>query len=199
MSVNCMRLFFLAIAAALLSACASSGGSLQKAGSTAEVYGMVITSDLNWSRIKMPRQELWTIDGPGLNSLILLPDTKPGEHVFHLAKERKSRPDGPWYRSGMRPDELRDVILDAIREQGWADVESSNFRPHGFSGTPGVRFDVQQTSPEGLRYKASVGAFERNGRLTVLYWKAPEEYYYGRDIQAVNRLIDSIGFIPANP
>ncbi|MEY3516028.1 MAG: hypothetical protein RIS67_245, partial [Pseudomonadota bacterium] len=42
-------------------------------------------------------------------------------------------------------------------------------------------------------------AFERNGRLTVLYWKAPEEYYYGRDIQAVNRLIDSIGFIPANP
>ena len=68
MSVNCVRLFFLAIAAALLSACASSGGSLQKAGATAEVYGMVITSDLNWSRIKMPRQELWTIDCPAHSS-----------------------------------------------------------------------------------------------------------------------------------
>lgn len=199
MNVICMRLVFLILSAALLSACASSGGSLQKAGTAADVYGMAIKSDLNWSRIKLPRQELWTIDGPGLNSLNILPYTKSGEHVFHLAKESKSRPDGPWFRTGMRPDELRDVILDAIREQGWADVESSNFRPHGFSGTAGIRFDVRQTSPEGLRYQGSVGAFERNGRLTVLYWKAPEEYYYGRDTQAVNRLIDSIGFTPGNP
>ncbi|WP_297799350.1 hypothetical protein [Arenimonas sp. GDDSR-1] len=196
MIARSMRYLLLAAAVALLAACASSGGRLQKAGTAADVYGMAIHTDLNWSRIKLPRQELWTIDGPGLNSLNIIPDTKPGEHVFHLAKERKSRPDGPWFRAGMRPDELRDVILDAIREQGWADVDSSNFRPHTFSDTAGIRFDVRQTSPEGLRYLGSVGAFERGGRLTVLYWKAPEEYYYGRDAQAVNRLIDAIGFIP---
>ena len=196
MNLKCLRIVFLAALTAFLTACASSGGSLQKAGAAADVYGMVIQSELNWSRIKLPRQELWTIDGPGLNSLNIIPDTKPGEHVFHLAKEKKSRPDGPWFRTGMRPDELRDVILDAIREQGWADVDSSGFRPHAFAGVSGIRFDVRQTSPEGLRYQGSVGAFERNGRLTVLYWKAPEEYYYGRDIQAVNRLIDSIGFTP---
>jgi hypothetical protein len=196
MNLKCLRIVFLAALTAFLTACASSGGSLQKAGAAADVYGMVIQSELNWSRIKLPRQELWTIDGPGLNSLNIIPDTKPGEHVFHLAKEKKSRPDGPWFRAGMRPDELRDVILDAIREQGWADVDSSGFRPHTFAGVSGIRFDVRQTSPEGLRYQGSVGAFERNGRLTVLYWKAPEEYYYGRDVQAVNRLIDSIGFTP---
>jgi hypothetical protein len=196
MNLKCLRIVFLAALTAFLTACASSGGSLQKAGAAADVYGMVIQSELNWSRIKLPRQELWTIDGPGLNSLNIIPDTKPGEHVFHLAKEKKSRPDGPWFRTGMRPDELRDVILDAIREQGWADVDSSGFRPHAFAGVSGIRFDVRQTSPEGLRYQGSVGAFERNGRLTVLYWKAPEEYYYGRDVQAVNRLIDSIGFTP---
>lgn len=196
MNLKCLRIVFLAALTAFLTACASSGGSLQKAGAAADVYGMVIQSELNWSRIKLPRQELWTIDGPGLNSLNIIPDTKPGEHVFHLAKEKKSRPDGPWFRAGMRPDELRDVILDAIREQGWADVDSSGFRPHAFAGVSGIRFDVRQTSPEGLRYQGSVGAFERHGRLTVLYWKAPEEYYYGRDVQAVNRLIDSIGFTP---
>lgn len=199
MIARSVRYLLLAATGALLTACASSGGSLQKAGTAADVYGMAIRTDLNWSRIKLPRQELWTIDGPGLNSLNIIPETKPGEHVFHLAKERKSRPDGPWFRTGMRPDELRDVILDAIREQGWADVDSSNFRPHAFSGTPGIRFDVRQTSPEGLRYQGTVGAFERNGRLTVLYWKAPEEYYYGRDVQAVNRLIDTIGFITEQP
>lgn len=199
MIAGTMRYLLIVAAALLLNACASSGGRLQQAGTAAEVYGMTLRTDLNWSRIKLPRQELWTIDGPGLNSLNIIPETKPGEHVFHLAKERKSRPDGPWYRTGMRPDELRDVILDAIREQGWADVDSSNFRPHDFSGTAGIRFDVRQTSPEGLRYQGSVGAFERNGRLTVLYWKAPEEYYYGRDAQAVNRLIDAVGFVPSTP
>lgn len=198
MTLMTLRNILLATAIALLTACAT-GGNLQKAGTRADVYGMDIHTDLNWSRIKLPRQELWTIDGPGLNSLAIIPDTKPGEHVFHLAKEKKSRPDGPWFRTGMRPDELRDVILDAIREQGWADVGSSNFRPHRFAEVPGIRFDVRQTSPEGLRYQGSVGAFEHNGRLTVLYWKAPEEHYYNRDVQAVNRLIDTLGFSTNSP
>ncbi|MFZ9348840.1 MAG: hypothetical protein ACO24Z_08985, partial [Arenimonas sp.] len=68
MNLKCLRIVFLAALTAFLTACASSGGSLQKAGAAADVYGMVIQSELNWSRIKLPRQELWTIDGPGLNS-----------------------------------------------------------------------------------------------------------------------------------
>ena len=92
----------LLFALALLGACASPGGRLQQAGSTAEVFDMRLDSDLAWARIKTPRQELWTIDGPGLNSLTVYNDIKPGEHVFQLGRERKSNPNGPWFRPGSR-------------------------------------------------------------------------------------------------
>lgn len=199
MSMNPARAALYALAFTLLAACASGGGSLQKAGSSADAFGMDIRTDLNWSRIKMTRQELWTIDGPSLNSFSIIPDTKPGEHVLHLAKEGKSQPDGPWFRAGMRPDELRDVILDALRDQGWSNVSSVNFRPHDFAGIPGIRFDLRQTNPDGLIYQGTVGAFVRGERLTVLYWRAPQEHYYGRDMQAVSAMIDGVRFMAKKP
>lgn len=182
----------LVLALALLGACASPGGRLQQAGSTAEVFDMRLDSDLAWARIKSPRQELWTIDGPGLNSLAVYNDIKPGEHVFQLGRERKSNPNGPWFRPGMRPDELRDVILDAIRGQGWAQVSDADFRPHDFGGAPGIRFEIRQTNPDGLIYLGSVAAVERGGKLDVLYWKAPAEYYAPRDDAAVARMLDGL-------
>lgn len=185
----------LLFALALLGACASPGGRLQQAGSTAEVFDMRLDSDLAWARIKSPRQELWTIDGPGLNGLTIYNDIKPGEHVFQLGRERKSNPNGPWFRPGMRPDELRDVILDAVRAQGWAQVSDENFRPHDFGSVSGIRFEVRQASPEGLIYRGSVAAVERGGKLDVLYWKAPAEYYAPRDAAAVARMLDGLRYV----
>lgn len=178
----------------LLASCASPGGSLQKAGSSADLFGLKLQTELNWTRIKGRRMELWTIDGPGLNSLFIIGNIKPGEQVLQEGKESKSRPDGAWFRAGMRPDELRAAILDAVRAQGWVAVESSNFRPHDFTGIPGIRFDVIQTSTDGLIYRGSVAAFERNGLLNVLYWRAPFEHYYPRDAVAVNAMLDSVRF-----
>lgn len=176
----------------LLGACVSPGGKLQQAGTTATVFDMQVTSDLNWARIKGPRQELWTIDGTSLNSLSVFSGIKPNEHVFMLGREKKSNPNGPWYRPGMRPDELRDAILDGLKGQGWANLADSNFRPHDFAGKPGIRFDVSLTNPDGLIYQGSVAAIENGGKLNMLFWKAPSEYYAPRDVTAVNKMLDGV-------
>jgi hypothetical protein len=179
----------------IISACASPGGALLKAGTSNKVFDMQLDSDMNWARVKGSRQELWTVDGASLNSLSIFSNVKPNEHVFMLARERKSRPDGPWYRVGMRPDELRDVILDALRGQGWINLTSENLRPHKFGADEGIRFDITHTNSDGLIYKATVAAVERNKKLTVLYWKAPQEHYYARDVASVNKMLDSMRFV----
>jgi hypothetical protein len=178
----------------ILTSCAGAGGTLQKAGS-ANAFDMQLDSDMNWSRIKGPRQELWTVDGASLNSLSIFSKVKPNEHVFMMAKERKSRPDGPWFRPGMRPDELRDIILDALRGQGWTNMSSDNLRPHKFGTVEGIRFDIVHTDANGLIYKATVAAVERDQKLTVLYWKAPQEHYYNRDVATVNKMLDGMRFV----
>ena len=177
----------------MLAGCA--GNQLLKANTGIQVFDMQLDTSLDWARVKRPRQELWTIDGMPLNRFVIISAIKPDEHVFLLTREKKHRPDGPWYRPGMRPDEIRDVVLDALREGGWSNVQSSNLRPANFGGVPGLRFDATLTEQNGLIYKGTFGAAEHNGRLTQFFWMAPAEYYYDRDVVAVNKMIDSIRFV----
>ncbi len=190
-----LKIHLLALVFLLLVACASPGGKLQVAGA-ATAFDMQLDSGLDWSRIKLPRQEVWTIDGTALNSLNILSGIKANEHVFMLARERKRRPDGPWFRPGMRPDELRDIILDGLREQGWSNVSADNLRPQRFGSVDGLRFDLMMTNTDGLAYAGTVAAAEKDGQLRLLLWKAPREHYYGRDIEAVNRMLDGMRFTP---
>ena len=179
----------------LLSACATTGpgGQLQVAG-TSTVFDMTLQSDLDWARIKSRRNEMWTIDGLLLNRLMIFSNVAPGEHVFQRTRERRSRPDGPWFRAGMRLDELEQLVIDGLVDQDWVGVTPSNVRPHAFGGVEGVRFDVHMTHPDGLVYDGTVAAVEREGHLTVLVWLAPKEHYYGRDIAAVNAMLDGMRF-----
>lgn len=185
---------WLLVALVGLSSCASQGGRLITAASGIRVFDMQVDTSLDWARVKLPRVELWTIDGLPLNQFVVVSRIKPNEHVFLNTRERKRHPDGPWYRPGMRPDEIRDVLLDALREQGWANVSASNLRPAHFGSVTGLRFDAQLTRSNGLRYQGTFGAAEHGGRLTHFYWIAPTEYYYGRDLAAVTRMFDSLRF-----
>lgn len=179
----------------LIAACAGQGGRLVRAAAGIRVFDMQVDTSLDWARIKMSRIELWTIDGLPLNQFVVVSRVRPNEHVFLEAKERRRRPDGPWYRPGMRPDEIRDVILDGLRQDGWTNVSATNLRPARFGSVSGLRFDAQLTRSNGLRYQGTFGAAEHEARLTHFFWTAPSEYYYGRDIAAVNQMIDSARFV----
>lgn len=177
-----------------LAACATGpGGRLQEKGSST-VFDMTLDSGLDWARVKTGRRELWTIDGVLLNRLLVYSKTKPGEHVFQLARERRSRPDGPWYRAGMRLDELQQLVVDGLADQQWVGVSASRLRPHRFGAVEGVRFDLHMTNPDGLIYEGTAAMAEREGRLTVLVWMAPREHYHGRDVAAVNAMLDGMRF-----
>ena len=192
MTPSFVRGAVLALALTLVAGC--GGNRLQKAGD-ATLFDLKLETALDWARIRAPRQEQWTIDGAPLNQLMILSRISPGEHVFLRARERSWRPDGPWFRAGMRPDEVRDIVLDGLRGAGWANVEGRNLRPAVWGGAPGLRFDLDLDNPTGLVYRGVVTAAERDGRLTLLVWIAPAEHYYGRDAEAVGRMFDSLRFV----
>ena len=189
-----LRWLLLAALLALLAGCAS-GGRLVKASEGVRVFDLQFDTDLDWARTRLTRIELWTIDGLPLNQFVVISKVRPDEHVFLAARERKKRPDGPWFREGMRPDEIRDVLLDALRQEGWAQVGASNLRPARYGGVDGLRFDVQATQGNGLVYRGTYAAAVHEGRLTHWYWLAPVEHYHGRDVAAVNRMFDSARFV----
>lgn len=189
------RRWLLVAATLLLAACAGAGGTLQPAGRV-QVFDLQLETSLDWARIKGARQELWTVDGTPLNQLNIVSRVKPGEHVFQGSKATKRRPDGPWFRPGMRPDEIRDLVADGLALAGWSAVEAQGLRPADFGGVPGLRFELSLANGRGLRYRGQAAAAERDGRLTLLVWLAPEEHYYPRDAGAVSRTLDRLRFLP---
>jgi hypothetical protein len=194
MTVRTLRFIAVLLACAWLASCASGPGGKLQAKGTSTVFDMTIDTSLDWARMKSRRQELWTIDGVALNRLIIFSNVKPNEHVFQMLRERKSRPDGPWYRPGMRLDEMEKLVADGLADQHWAGVETHNLRPHNFGAVEGVRFDLELINPSGLIYQGTAAVAERDERLTVLVWMAPREHYYGRDVAAVNAMLDGMRF-----
>ena len=195
MSRRLIRCTLLALALVLLAGCASQGGRLQQAGD-ATLFDMALETQLDWARIRgNSRHEAWTIDGLPLNQLQVFSRVRANEHVFLGPRARKGRPDGPWFRPGMRPDEVRDIILDGLRLSQWANVSASDLRPARFGGVDGLRFELEMTNQQGLRYRGMAAAAERDQRLTVLVWVAPQEHYYGRDAAAVSAMFDSLRFV----
>ncbi len=184
----------LAVLFTLLVGCAS-GGKLVTAAEGVRVFDLQFDTSLDWARTRDARIELWTIDGMPLNEFVVISKVRPNEHVFLAARERKSRPDGPWYRTGMRPDEIRDLLLDAMRGDGWSHVSASNLRPARFGSVDGIRFDLELTHGNGLQYRGTYAAAEHEGKLSHWFWIAPAEHYYGRDVAAVNRMFESARFV----
>lgn len=184
----------LLLLAFFLAACVTGpGGKLQVKGTTT-AFDMTLDSSLDWARIKSRRSELWTIDGVQLNRLLIFSRVKPNEHVFQMLRERKSRPNGPWYRPGMRLDELEKLVADGLADQQWVGVTTRNPRPHDFGTVEGLRFDLEMANASGLIYKGTAAVAERDNLLTVLVWMAPREHYYGRDVAAVNSMLDELRF-----
>lgn len=187
-----LRWLWLCLLATLLAACASGGPLVTAGGRTTAGGDLSIEAGMEWTRMGDLREQLWTIDGPQLNSLHLLPSVREREYIFLGQRQTKRRPDGAFYHRGMRPDELRDLIADGMRASGAVNVVTSNLRPARFGGREGLRFEMTMDSETGLKYHAMAAAFEHDKGLAVALFYAPSEYYYPRDEAKVSAMLDTL-------
>jgi hypothetical protein len=175
-----------------MSAC-TSGDRLVKTGPTMASGKLMIDSEMEWTRLYTgTRYQLWSIDGELLNRLYLIPTVREKEYIFLGGRETKRRPDGAFYHRGLRPDELRDLILDGLRAAGTVNIEARDLRPVNFGSHEGLRFEFSLANEEGLRYQGMAAAFEHEKGLSLAIFMAPTEYYYPRDEAKVSKMLDSL-------
>ncbi len=184
--------WILAIALACLLAACAGGGPLVRPGPQIVSGRLVIDAGMEWTRMSGYREQLWTMDGPLLNSLHLIPAVREREFIFLGERQTRRRPDGAFYRRGMRPDELRDLVVDGMRAAGAVNVTTSNLRPANFGGREGLRFEMAMDNEQGLKYRAMAAAFEHERGLALALFYAPAEYYYPRDAARVSAMLDTL-------
>ena len=186
------RLAWMCFVLLILAGCASTGGRLVQPGPNPAGSRLTIDSEMEWTRESTTRYQLWTIDGELLNRLYLVPAVREGEYIFLGHRQTTRRPDGPFYKRGMRADELRDLVADGLRMSGAVDVVSTNLRPIDFGGREGLRFDFSLSNEEGLAYQGMAAAFEHEKGLALAIFLAPREYYFPRDTEKVSRMLDTL-------
>ena len=186
-----LRGWLLSVVIVLLAACAS-GGPLVTPGTTTAGGGLTIDAGMEWTRLPGYREQLWTIDGPQLNSLHLISSVREREFIFLGQRQTRRRPDGAFYHRGMRADELRDLIVDGMRAAGAVNVTASDLRPAHFGGREGLRFEMAMDNEAGLKYRAMAAAFEHEKGLALALFYAPAEYYYPRDQAKVSAMLDTL-------
>ncbi len=184
--------WFVVIAATLLLVACAAGGPLVTPGAQRVGSRLTIDAGMEWTRMQGMREQLWTIDGPQLNSLHLIPLVREREFIFLGQRQTRRRPDGAFYRRGMRSDELRDLIVDGMRAAGAVNVAVSNLRPADFGGREGLRFEMAMDTEAGLKYRAMAAAFEHENGLALALFYAPTEYYYPRDQARVSAMLDTL-------
>lgn len=179
------------VLALLLAACAA-GGPLVTPGTQRIGSRLSIDAGMEWTRMQGMREQLWTIDGPQLNSLHLIPIVREREFIFLGERQTKRRPDGAFYHRGMRPDELRDLIADGMRAAGAVNIVVTHLRPVDFGSREGLRFEMAMANETGLKYRAMAAAFEHEKGLALALFYAPVEYYYPRDEAKVSAMLDTL-------
>ncbi|NJR44135.1 hypothetical protein HC761_01405 [bacterium] len=161
-----------------------------------KVKDLSVSSPVRFSQFGSGRERYWTLDGPMLNDFRIYADIRPGENLFLSPKGyAERRGEGSLYRKGMEAIEIQELFVDALQGVGIADVSAENLRPAKFGAREGFRFELKFKSPGvggGLQYQATVLAEVEGNTLSYLYFDAPAEYFFQRDIGHIEQIFASL-------
>ncbi len=148
-----------------------------------------VDPQIAWSKLSQSDVEIWTVDGPLLQSLRLYAGIEDGEALFQDDTE-----DLPVFRDDMLAGEVVELIVDSITREGASGVRSSNLRPAPFGGQPGYRVDLEFVSDTGLEMRGLAAGAVTDGRLHLILYVGTASHYFSKHERAVDRLIDSVAF-----
>ena len=143
-----------------------------------------LTPPITFSRIVFPvsrdRLQMWTVDGPSLNQMLVLPEL--GHRMALLAEPSgadRANPTYPLFRSTMAEPEIMELIADTLSIAFQkVPVSTSNLQPTTFAERPGFRFDFTFSSREDLDYRGTFIGGVDNGTLAGVMLVATAVHHY---------------------
>jgi hypothetical protein len=165
-----------------------------------QTVGGVISVEpgVRWNKMEMsPYQgkvEVWTLDGPGLNSLVFFTGVPDGEPLFVsralAASGQQEKP--PVFRSGMNPLEIQE-LFDATLARNFRTsiIESQGLKPVEVAGVPGFRFETRFVGrDEVVRSGVFLGTV-RGGKLYGAWFQGAKLHYFERYVPEVEKMAAS--------
>ena len=186
-----MKRICVAVVCLFLHACASfevvNGNDLVMIGN-----GVTIVPQVTWSQAtnKTDLGPMWTIDGIGLNELRFYTAIAPGRPLMRVPGVEIR--DLGRYEETMLADDVMNLFASTLDKAGHQQIRTAALRPAPFGSVTGFRFDFTYATMDGLQVKGMVLAAQRGGRLDLIMFTAPAEYYFDRYSPTVDQIFASV-------
>src|SRR5690606_17630046 len=125
-----------------------------------------VQTPIEWARVAIGGENLWTVDGPALQSLRFVTAIEEGDTMFPTANSETS----PKFFASMGPLEVVDFFRPSIAALGGAGFQSQDFRPAQFGAKQGFRFEFSYLTRDGLAMQGfAAGALIEQKLYMIVY------------------------------
>jgi len=150
-----------------------------------------VDSAITWNRSNRGTSEVWTVDGPLLQSIRFVNGLRDGETLFSAA-EVKNTGALPRFGKDMDPFEVVEFLRSTLALSGVINVRADGLRPAPFGDLDGFRFEFALVPENGLRLRGfAVGAVHEE-RLYMIVFTAAALHYYDAYKDVAERIVASV-------
>lgn len=159
-----------------------------------------VEPQVRWTSLRQGgRTELWTIDGPGLESIRFIKNVGDGETLFGRAVVTAGPGGGrtpedkqPRFRATMTPSEIMELVADTWSVLGASKVQTTDLRPAKFGAADGFLFNFAFVWPDGAEARAMAAGAVVKQRLQLVVYSGTQLHYFDKYRPTVDRLLESI-------
>lgn len=159
-----------------------------------DVEGMfTVETPVTWAKVPPHGHgELWTSDGLRLQAVEFLPGIEDGEPLYDPPGDDAD--PGPEFSSAMALTEIVELFFDTLKVSGAENVAYDVIQPAMLDDTAGFRVAFRYSLSDGLNRKGIVVGAVRDDRLFIVSYTGTEEYYFDKNLDAFETMLESLKF-----
>lgn len=180
-----------ALASIMAVAAACQGYTLVKGGSPVEIAsGMKAAPARSWSKLTGGKHEIWTVDGPVLQTLHFAVGLEEGDELFPPNPNRKEKL--PKFQETMTELEVAELYRDTITTLGASNFELQEIAPKTVGGKQGFRFEFDFAMKAGLKKSGVAEGVLEEGKLYLVVYSGAKLHYYPKNLPDAEQVMQSV-------
>lgn len=159
---------------------------------------LIVEPDIAWNRINQQdisgrsRTEIWTADGPLLNSIVFFAGIEDGKPLFVQTAEQEKKGKLPEFRSAMNATDIMELLESTVARITQSSLtKTRDLRPEKFAGRDGFRFDMSYVGKDEVDRDATAVGVVHEGRLYMIFYDGARLHHFGLRRAQAERIIQS--------
>jgi hypothetical protein len=136
--------------------------------------------------------EVWTLDGPGLNTLLFFTGVPDGEPLFTRATGAAQQEKPAVFRSTMNPVEVQELLEATMARYFQSTIaEARNLKPAPVANGQGFRIETRLVGRDEVERDGVFVGTIRNGKLYGAWFQGAKLHYFKRYLPEFDRMVAS--------